>query len=77
MKRHKQLIRMILLYTEENATGRPLAEPHYEEYSREQIRYHIELCSQAGYLKIKKSGKRARILSLTWRGQDELDRMQD
>ena len=77
MKRYMELIHMILHYTEENATGKPLMEPSYNGYTPEQIRYHIELCSQAGYLQVQESGKRRRILNLTWKGQEELERSRD
>ena len=68
---------MILRYVEERATGRPLQEPRYEGYNLEQVRYHIELCHQAGYLNVQASGKRQRIISLTWKGQEELAKIQD
>ncbi len=77
MKRHKKLILMILRYAEENATGKPLPAPRYEEYSRIEVLYHIDLCHQAGYLEIQKSGKNLKILNLTWNGQEELERNLD
>ena len=39
------LLLLILRYAEEHADGtRPIPEPAFEDYTRQQIRYHIEMC---------------------------------
>ena len=78
MDRHDELILLILRYTRENATGsRPLSDPDFEGFTREQVHYHIRLCDQAGYLTVRESGRRNRIIELTWNGHEKLAASQD
>ena len=73
MDRHDELILLILRYTRENSTGRRLLpDPDFEGFTREQVQYHIRLCDQAGYLTVRQSGRRSRIIELTWKGHDKL-----
>jgi hypothetical protein len=78
MERYNELILLILRYACEHADGqRPVREPAFEAYSRNQVRYHIELCRQAGLLTTVKSGKRQKILALTWNGHERLAQERD
>lgn len=77
MPRYQKLIRLILEYVEEHGTGRPLAPPEFDEYTRTEINYHIGLCDQAGYLEVRKTSgnhPRYRPVSLTWNGHEQLKR---
>lgn len=78
MDRHDELILLLLRHAREHADGcRPLPEPDFDSYSREQVRYHIELCRQAGFLTTHRSGKRQKIVALTWNGHEKLKRHVD
>ena len=72
------LMLMILRYAEENANGdRPIQEPSFTDYDRQQVLYHIDMCRQAGFLKVHESGKRLKILALTWSGHQKLQKCAD
>ena len=79
MKRHKKLIRALLEYAEENATGEGAPAPEIEGYSIVEVHYHIGLCAEEGWLKTKDAtistdvGQRFKIINLTARGHDKLD----
>ncbi len=78
MDRHDELILLILRYAREHGDGhRPVREPDFDSYTRGQVRYHVELCRQAGLLTTVKSGKRQKILALTWNGHERLAQNQD
>ena len=67
--RDKTLILEILRYVEAKATiRRPLAPPSFADYSRWQVRHHIELCEQASFLQLQNKGDPHRIRTLTWKG---------
>ena len=44
-------------------TGEPVA--------KDVLQYHVDLCKQAGLIRVKRSGSTAR-LQLTWTGHEEL-----
>ena len=72
------LLLLILRYAEEDANGaRPIPEPTFDGYHRQQIRYHIDMCRQAGWLTVHQSGKRLKIVGLTWNGQQHLKQNRD
>ena len=72
------LLLLILRYAEEEADGaRPIREPTFDEYSRQQIRYHIGMCRQAGWLTVHQNGKQLRSVGLTWDGQQHLKQHRD
>lgn len=81
MRRIKKLIRQILEYTEEEGSGKPLATPEFPAYSEEQIRYHIDLCEQAGFIRTKLASRQGEsdtfkaIVELTWEGHNVLAEM--
>ena len=78
MDLHDELILLILRYTRENAIStRAMPDPDFEGFTREQVQYHIRLCDQAGYLVVRQSGKRSRIIELTWNGHKTLAESQD
>lgn len=74
MKRHRDLIQLILEYVECKGNGHSLSDPTPDEYCEKDVRYHIRLCKEAGF--VHTSGtKRPALVSLTWAGHEELDRM--
>ena len=79
MKRKMKLIRKLLQYAENNATGILIEAPEYRDYSDEEVHYHIGLCIEAGYLhanqKVASDPARYLIRNLTWRGHEELERL--
>ena len=83
MKRDMGLIRKLLRYAEERAEGFPLEAPEYRSYSAAEVHYHLGLCRQAGYLEASESTyaghsfPRYLIVNLTWRGHEELERLND
>ena len=82
MKRIKELILRILRYTEEKANGEPLRLPDCRpDYDPQIVRYHVELCEQAGFLKTAAArgtmGRGLKILHLTWQGHEYLDENSD
>ena len=75
---NEALMLIILRYAEENADGdRPIREPSLKDYTRQQVRYHIDMCHQAGFLTVHESGKRLKILALTWSGHQKLEKCAD
>ena len=80
MRRIKELIRLIE-YAEEEGNGKPLDTPKSDHYSKEQIRYHIDLREEAGLLNTKMATRQGEadnfkaIVSLTWEGHNVLSEM--
>ena len=84
MRRDQRLIRDILRFTEERATGEfPLRAGDflrwtdcYKDESTRVVQYHIGLCRQAGFIDARKTGgkrhPRHMIYSLTWKGHEHL-----
>ena len=80
MKMHDDLIHRILRYAEKHADGGiTRCIPEFPCYDENEIDYHLQLCEEAGYLRIKvtgtfiKTGKDANsIIQLTWLGQSYL-----
>lgn len=78
MELNEALMLLILRYAEEHADGsRSLHEPSLNGYTRQQVRYHIEMCHQAGYLTVRRDGKRRKIVALTWNGHQHLKQNRD
>ena len=75
MQRKMRLIRELLEWAEVNTEGRSLSAPELEEYSSNEIQYHIELCRQAGFLEVERSRPYLRIKDLTWAGHSKLDKL--
>ena len=76
MKRYQDLICKLLAWAEQKPDLTPELPPEIEGYTPEQVRYHVELCSEAGYLHIhtSKDGKKHAIRSLTWQGHEVLEK---
>ena len=79
MKRNMKLIRKLLQYAEEKATGILIEAPEYRDYSDKEVHYHIGLCMEAGYLhancKVAYDPPRYLIRSLTWMGHEKLEQL--
>ena len=74
MQRHMKLILKLLEHATEQSNGE-IHVPELDGYSVEQVQYHVELCSQAGYMKVRKltgQRRRYRIVSVTWQGHEAL-----
>ena len=83
MKRDMDMIRDILAHAEAHAVGDALRAPELCGTSDDLLHYHLELCEQAGYLRIKKSGYNPEgqdhyaIVNLTWQGHEMLERLRN
>ena len=83
MKRDMELVREILLWTENQEHGRVSKNPIIEGYSEEQIGYHIYLMGKAGLVKAADvtSGSdrspHALLIELTWNGHEFLSASKD
>ena len=81
MQRKMKLIRKLLEYLEMSQTEEFLPVPEIDGYTEAQVHYHIGLCQQAGYLlaidppSVINLRRYGGITSLTWEGQEALDRM--
>src|SRR5215210_7825390 len=79
MKRDMDLIRKILLATEEIpflGSG-PVFEPEIEGYSLEEISYHVKLLHEAGYVQAFGGDTYWAVNSLTWQGHEFLEASKD
>ncbi|PKV63379.1 DUF2513 domain-containing protein [Pontibacter ramchanderi] len=81
MKRNIDLVRQILLKTEELGFLNRSFELSIEDYSKEEISYHVKLLAQAGYLEAEyiscKELTEWNPISLTWSGHEFLDAARD
>lgn len=85
MKRDMDLVRKILLVLEEQKKTRfPISEvPFIEGCSEDQVRYHIEIMSQANLLYVHKVDKSdhyafaADQYSISWQGHEFIEAMRD
>lgn len=81
MKRYLYLIRYILEYAEGKESGAFSHAPECSKHSWEELHYHIGLCGEAGFLRVKKvsaadeAHPRYEVGSLTWEGHEALDRL--
>lgn len=74
MKRDKSLIMLILETAEANDTANS-ATLKTDKFSALQIDYHIELCTEAGFL--QDQANHESFGQLTWRGHNALDRLRE
>ena len=77
MRRDCKLILKILRYVRDNADAtNPLDPPDCEAYNSEVVAYHVQLCAEAGFIRLSGSGalldQKAGILALTWDGHELL-----
>lgn len=80
MRRQMRLILKILAYVEKAEQTGLIPLPKCDEYSPEEISYHVLLCSDAGYLEIRMKqmgGNPQDITRLTWKGHEELKRLRE
>ena len=78
MRQRHELILKILEWLESRSTPweeRPaeLADPvNGEPVAKDVLQYHVDLCEQAGLIRVKKGGGSTPQLQLTWTGHEEL-----
>ncbi len=83
MKRDMNLVREILIWTENQEHGRVGKNPVIEGYSEEQIGYHVYLMNNANLVKafdvttMSDRSPNARLLELTWKGHEFLSVAKD
>lgn len=77
MKRDMELVRQVLLQTEQSATVDNVIDLHIEGYSPEEISYHVKILSDAGLLEAHNFSDSENFewkpTSLTWKGHEFLD----
>jgi len=83
VKRTMRLIFELLTYAESNETHRAIRAPELDDYDDATVHYHLRLCSEAGYLRIKpvqrtvgevgQAHRRYLIEQLTWKGHEALE----
>ena len=81
MQRQMKLVLKLLLHAERKNDSRLVLPPEFDEYTVEQVNYHMGLCNEAGYMRVEKvSGSeepypRYAMGNLTWMGHEALDRL--
>ena len=78
MRRQMRLILKILAYVERAEHIGKISLPKCDDYSKDEIAYHVLLCADAGYLEIRKKdvgGAALDITRLTWSGHETLNAM--
>ena len=78
MRRRHELILKILEWLESTSApwkerAAELADPvNGEPVAKDVLQYHVDLCEQAGLIRVKKGGGSTARLQLTWTGHEEL-----
>ncbi len=77
MELKKKLVLKILAYVESHADGEAMCAPEFADYDERQINYHVEMCVQAGLLKVEDVAPPyiGSIKGLTWEGHQALASM--
>ena len=78
MRRQMRLILKILAYVESTMKIGKIPLPKCDDYTQDEIAYHVLLCSDAGYLCIRKGDHNhmpTDIIRLTWCGHKALETM--
>lgn len=78
MKRHMDLIQKLLEHIEQSENEVVQLPPDFPNYSSDQVRYHIQLCHQAGLILHhlpEHQHMMPNLFSLTWLGHEELDQI--
>lgn len=79
MKRHMDLIRLILAHVESATRLGRIPVPEISGYDEHEVQYHLRLCEEADYLvcKRRETGERkvTRIVRMTWAGHEALDEL--
>ena len=77
MRREMKLIHMILAFVEKARSTGDIPIPEFDNYSRCEIEYHIQLSEEARFLDVVLSShdkKPVVIRRMTWLGHEELER---
>lgn len=81
MQRDIDLIREILLEVEKKDAPTGWIDIEIDDYSKEQVSYHVKLLAEAGYLEAKDLTTKYEFdwkpVNLTWEGHDFLDAARD
>lgn len=83
MKRDMNLVREILIWTENQEHGRVSGNPKIEGYAEEEVAYHVHLMEQAHLVKafdttsMADKSPQAILIELTWDGYEFLDAARD
>ena len=78
MRRYMNLVALILAYVEEAKKCGGIPIPRLNEYTHDQVVYHVKLCEEAGYLDIEVSPHDkmpTAIHRITWAGHEILDQL--
>lgn len=81
MRRSDKLIQLILEHVEKHGRpGTPLDQPTFQDYTENEVGYHVMLCEQAGFLdavEFSSMGNpyRFQIMHLNWEGHEALKRI--
>lgn len=76
MKRDLNLVREILLWTDQQEEGSFGCNPEIPEYTEEQVAYHVHIMGQAGLVEsaditdMGSSSPAGLLMSVTWAGHD-------
>ena len=77
MRRQMKLIRLILQYLEDQPVfgDGDIPLPRFEKFGSVDVAYHVRLCSDAGYLILRKCTVETKpvILRMTWCGHKALE----
>jgi DNA-binding transcriptional ArsR family regulator len=76
MKRDMELVRQVLLQTEQSTSVDDVIDLNIEGYSPQEISYHVKILFEAGLLDARDCGDRRELWkprSLTWDGHEFLD----
>ena len=77
MRRDMDLILLILTYVSEARETGNIPIPVFEKHDQCQVRYHVRLCEEAGYLNIVVDAMTkipVAIIRMTWDGHEALER---
>ena len=76
MHRNMTLIRLILEHMKELDEFGLMPRPKINGYTKNEIAYHVRLCSDAGYLILQKGTKEVTpiIIRMTWCGHKALEK---
>ncbi len=81
MKRNIDLIRKLLLYFEERNDKRMVKDPKIDDFSKDEVQYHLILMDEAGLIRCERSFSsktpnrvmRVYPFSLSWQGHEFLE----
>lgn len=76
MMRKPELIRAILERVETDQQNGPIDIPEIIDFTDVQVRHHVELCEEAGYIHLARDRRTDGIRGirrLTWNGHEALD----